>query len=268
MVRSATDGAHSPPAISIDRAAIPALVNYDSAVDWPARLQREGPFLRRVLADTPSQRVIDLGSGTGEHARWLADQGFTVVGIEGVRERWEAARRGAPSGVEHLLGDLGAVEAMVRGQFGAGLCLGNTLPALLGVESLSRMLVGLRRRLQPGAPFVASLINYERLFARGERLLPAHFLPDGDGELVFLRLLKLRDDGVVHVTETVLEHSPLAEPLVEVVYSRSVFQQGWRYQELLTLLGLAQFRHIEAFGGFADEPFDPKESEELVLVAR
>jgi len=252
-----------------DREAIPALVNYDTAVDWPARLEREGPFLLRALADAPKRRVIDLGSGTGEHARWLADQGFTVVGIEGVRERWEVARLGAPAGVEHLLGDLGAVEAMVRGQFGAALCLGNTLPSLLGPESLSRMLIGLRRHLLPGSPFVVHLFNYDRLFARGERLLPPRFLSSGKGELVFLRLLELRDDGVVGITETVLDHLPSRrDSPIEVLHTRHLFQQGWRYQELLTVLDVARFNTVEAFGSFAGEPFEPMTSEELVLVAK
>ena len=254
--------------MTIDRAAIPALVNYDAAVDWPARLEREGPFLLRVLADAPSRRVLDLGSGTGEHARWLADQGFEVVGIEGVSERWEVARLGATAAVQHLLGDLGAVEAMVRGQFGAALCLGNTLPALLGAESLSRMLSGLRRRLLPGAPLVAHLFNYDRLFAPGERLPQVRFLSSGEGELVFLRLLEPRDDGVVGVMETVLEHAPSRGVQVEVLHSGHFFQQGWRYRELLTILDVAQFKSVEAFGGFAEEPFEQMSSEELVLVAK
>ncbi len=255
--------------MTIDREAIPALVNYDTAIDWPARLQREGPFLLRALADTPSRRVLDLGSGTGEHARWLAEEGFEVVGIEGVSARWEVARQGAPAGVEHLLGDFGAVEAMVHGQFGAALCLGNTLPFLLGAESLSRTLIGLRRRLLPGAPFVAHLVNYDRLFARGERLLPPRFLSAGKGELVFLRLLELRDDGVVGITETVLDHMPSRrDSQIEVVHTRHLFQQGWRYQELLTVLDVAQFNQVEAFGDFAGQPFEPMSSEELVLVAR
>ncbi|MEO7972327.1 MAG: hypothetical protein ABIU84_01970, partial [Thermoanaerobaculia bacterium] len=46
--------------------AIPTLVNYDSAVDWPARLALEGPFLLAALAAAPSRRVVDLGSATGE----------------------------------------------------------------------------------------------------------------------------------------------------------------------------------------------------------
>ena len=136
--------------MTAERLAIPALLNYDSAVDWRARIEREGPFLLGALADAPSRRVVDLGSGTGEHARWLAGQGFEVVGIEGVRERWELAKELAVPGVEFLIGDLGAVEAMVRGQFGAALCLGNTLPALIGAEAVSRMFIGLRRRFLPG----------------------------------------------------------------------------------------------------------------------
>ena len=49
-----------------DPLAIPALLNYDSAVDWRARIEREGPFLLGALAGAPSRRVVDLGSGTGE----------------------------------------------------------------------------------------------------------------------------------------------------------------------------------------------------------
>ena len=124
-----------------DPAAIPALLNYDSAVDWSARLALEGPFLRRTLAGATSRRVVDLGAATGEHAQWLATEGFTVVGIEGVKERWQVAKSRADPNVQHLIGDLGAVEAMVRGHFGAAICLGNTLPALLGTEALSRMFI-------------------------------------------------------------------------------------------------------------------------------
>ena len=85
-----------------ERPAIPRLLNYDSAVDWRSRLAREGPFLLGALAGAPSRRIVDLGSGTGEHARWLGHQGFEVVGIEGVRERWELAKQFAVPGVEFL----------------------------------------------------------------------------------------------------------------------------------------------------------------------
>jgi SAM-dependent methyltransferase len=246
----------------------PAFHNYDAAIDWPRRIEAQGPMLARVLATGPSRRVLDLGSGTGEMSAWLASQGFEVVGIEGVKERWQVAVAAAPSGVEHLIGDLGAVEAMVRGHFGAAVCLGGTLTALLGAESIARMLVGLRRRLSPGAPLVADLENYDRLRAQGALALPPRVIARPDGDLVFLRLLDLREDGVVDATEAALRHRPLTEPTVELLSSRPVFRQGWTLDELRTVLEVAQFESVLAYGDFAGSPFAVADSEQLVVVAR
>lgn len=267
-----TPGATDQTPMSAAFASIPTLLNYDTAIDWPARLEREGPFLRRALAAAPSRRVVDLGAGTGEHAQWLAALGFTVVGIEGVKERWAAAESLAVANVQHLLGDLGAVEAMVRGHFGAALCLGNTLPAVLGVEAVSRLLIGLRRRLLPGGVFVAQQLNYDALFGRHATELPPRRLPLDDGELVFRRALELRDDGMVGIHETVVYRAarrPRVGPDAEdtPVHERHLFQQGWRHQQLLTLLDVAGFRRVEVFGGSAGEPFALADSSELVLVA-
>ena len=251
--------------MTFDLSTIPALLNYDSAVDWTHRLALEGPFLRRALAAAPIRRIVDLGAGTGEHAHWLAGQGFTVVGIEGVKERWEVARAAAPAGVQHLLGDLGAVEAMVRGHFGAAVCLGNTLPAVLGTEALSRMLVGLRRRLLPGGVLVAQQVNYDGLYRRQARELPERVLSLGDDQLVFRRALDLRADGVVGVSETAF-HRRGDQPAA-AVHQRHLFQQGWRQHELQTLLDVAGFREVAFFGGFAGETFDLDSSAELLLRA-
>lgn len=244
--------------------AIPALLNYDSAVDWRARLVREGPFLLGALSRAPSRRIVDLGSGTGEHARWLAGQGFEVVGIEGVRERWELAKRFAVPGAEFLIGDLGAVEAMVRGQFGAALCLGNTLPALIGAEAVSRMFIGLRRRFLPGGVLVLQQWNYDGLARRGVRELPERRLAQAEGELLFRAELALDADGIATVTERVFL---LAAGEPRQLHERHRYLQGWRHAELLTLLDVARFREVHCYGGFAGEPFDLDLSEELVLVA-
>lgn len=253
-----------------DLPAFPALLNYDSAVEWPARLAREGPFLLGALARAPSRRIVDLGSGTGEHARWLAGQGFEVVGIEGVRERWERAKQLAVPGVEFLIGDLGAVEAMVRGQFGAALCLGNTLPALIGAEAVSRMFIGLRRRFLPGGVLVLQQWNYDGLASRNVRELPERRLAQADGELRLRAEVALDADGIATVTERVL-HLALAAggaaAAPRLLHERHRYLQGWRHAELLTLLDVARFRDIRCHGGFAGEPFDLDLSEELVLVA-
>lgn len=251
----------------IDLTTIPALLNYDTAIDWPARLEREGPFLLRALEAAPSRRVLDLGSGTGEHADWLAAQGFAVVGIEGVKERWDVARSRATPNVEHLLGDLGAVEAMVRGHFGAALCLGNTLPALLGAEAVSRMLIGLRRRLLPSGVFVARQLDFDRIRHADIRELPERRLSTGDGDLLFRRTLAPRADGVVGVSDTVLLRLSGDETQGTVVHQRNLFQQGWSKEELLTLLDVARFGRVDLTDSNAAESSAAAEAPELTLIA-
>ncbi|MEO8274972.1 MAG: class I SAM-dependent methyltransferase [Thermoanaerobaculia bacterium] len=251
--------------MTIDLSGIPALLNYDAAVDWSERLEREGPFLLRALAGAPSRRVLDLGSATGEHARWLAADGFSVVGIEGVRERWEVAKRLAPPGVEHLAGDLGAVEAMVRGQFGAAICLGSTLPCLIGAEAISRMLIGLRRRFLDGGVFVAQLVNFAGLETRRVTELPVHRVQRAEDELLFRSELGYDTDGVVTVAESLTRRT--RDGKEESVHLRHRYLQGWRPDELRTLLDLARFRSVEISGGFAGEPFDAELSDEMVIVA-
>jgi 2-polyprenyl-3-methyl-5-hydroxy-6-metoxy-1,4-benzoquinol methylase len=76
-------------------------VDYRRFVAWPQRIEREWPFLQKVLGSAPSRRVLDLGCGTGEHARFLATKGFSVVGIDASESMLAKAREGStPAGVE------------------------------------------------------------------------------------------------------------------------------------------------------------------------
>lgn len=246
----------------------------DELVDWPRRLERDVAFVERVLTDAPSKRLLDLGSGSGHHARRLAERGWEVVAIEAVEERILRAQE-APGGerVQFLLGDIGAVERLVRGHFGGAICLGNTLPHLLSAESVSRLLVGLRRRLLPGAPLVVELVNYDRVFEHGGRALPIERLPGENasgerGETVVVRLLDPRDEGIVLHTTTALAHRPATDPPLELLGTLRSQLRGWQRAELETLLDVARFEVEQVSGGTAGEPFDPARSSDMVVVAR
>ncbi len=62
-------------------------------IAWPARIEREAPFLREVLETAPEASVLDLGCGTGEHADFLASRGFRAVGIDRSEAQIAKARR-------------------------------------------------------------------------------------------------------------------------------------------------------------------------------
>jgi SAM-dependent methyltransferase len=65
---------------------------------------------RLVRAARPGARsILDLGCGTGRHARELAALGFTVAGVDRSAEMVAVARQTPAPGVRFLEGDLGTV---------------------------------------------------------------------------------------------------------------------------------------------------------------
>jgi glycine/sarcosine N-methyltransferase len=243
-------------------------VDYRRLVAWPQRLEREWPFLERALGR--SGRVLDLGSGTGEHSRFLASKGFDVVGIDSSPAMLaKAIDAPLPSNLAFLAGDMTDIDELVSGTFDGAICLGNTLPHIRGHEALLRFSSGLRRRLRPGAAFVLQVLNYDKVLDTGQRSLPLNVRKDeGEGDVVFLRLMTPRPDGSVVFTPTTLRYRPEGDPPVEVVAARNVELKGWRRQELEDVLAAAGFSRREVFGTVGDVPFDPSRSPDTVIVAR
>nr|WP_279343004.1 class I SAM-dependent methyltransferase [Geothrix paludis] len=228
-------------------------------------MKREAPLLQRVLAGAPSRRVLDLGCGTGEHARLLASLGFEPTGVDASPAQLEAAREADPQG-RYVQGSLTDLAGLVEAGQGGALCVGNTLPHLTEEADLRRCFEGLASRLLPGGLFLLQTLNYDRILDRGERALPAVVLPGADGaETVFLRLMTARPGGRLTFTPVRLRWCPGVQPPVEVVSAEEVQLRAWRRAEVEALLAAAGFEVREALGTMTGEPWSPASSD-LVLV--
>lgn len=226
-------------------------------------------MLEEILGSGPSRRVLDLGCGPGQHARFLASRGFEVVGIDASTSMIAAAgEEPLPEGVRFLEGDICSLPQAVEGRFGGAICLGNTLPHIRQTAALDQMFVGLRQRLLAGAPLVIQLLNYERIFARQLRHLPLNFRSDGEEDIVFLRLMNFGADGEVLFFPSTLRLVPGADPPLEVKASKEVRLKGWRAEELESSLARAGFETLERRGDFAGGGFELLESTDLIVVAR
>lgn len=249
-----------------------AKFDYSRLIAWDERLKREWPLLEEMLRGAPSRNVLDLGSGTGEHARFLASKDFHVVGVDASPAMIDKSRAATTGGdARFVAGDLREIDSVVDEPFGAALCIGNVLPHLSGDGDLDRLAAGLRRLLLPGAPFLLQLINYDRIEMKKERALPLTFLPDADepgATIIFMRTMELLPGGRVIFMPTTLRQRTDREPPIEMVASRRVEIRGWRRPQIESAFRGAGFASIEVFGSYQKAPFDPAESRDLILIAR
>lgn len=104
----------------------------------------------------PGSRILDAGCGTGRVATWLAELGFSCVGVDADESMLAVARRSAPHLPWHWA-DLSSVTAAdLDGVTGFDLVVmaGNVVP-LLGEGTLPRALRSLSALLVPGGLMVS-----------------------------------------------------------------------------------------------------------------
>ena len=245
-------------------------VDYRRMVAWPERIRREAPFLRATLKRSPTPSVIDLGCGTGEHCRFLSEEGFSVVGLDRSESMLEKATEDElPEHLRFVLGEIQEVNRKVPERFGAALSLGNTLVHLKSEKNLETGFHSLAQIIETKGIFLFQILNYERIFEKKIRYLPLNFRPgEGDEEIIFLRLMELLEGGKVRFCPTTLKYHPESNSPLELVRSRTVELRGWRLHDLLPRLSEAGFQVLETYGDMVGSPFDPLESHDLVVLTQ
>lgn len=115
-----------------------------------------------LLAERASEdaRILVLGAGGGLELRALADAhpGWTFVGVDPAAAMLDEARRVLGADAARVTFCEGYIDDAPEGPFDAATCL-LTLH-FLDVAERTRTLRELRRRLKPGAPFVAAHYSF------------------------------------------------------------------------------------------------------------
>ena len=242
-------------------------IAYRGLIAWPERLAREAPLLQRVLAQAPSRRVLDLGCGSGEHTRFLTSLGFEVTGVDASPSQVEAARA-ADAGGRYLQSGLTDFAQAIEAPQGGAICLGNTLPHLCEEVELLAFFSELAACLQPGAPLLLQLLNYDRILDQGERTFPLLLRPgEAEGEsTVFLRLMTHHGGGRLTFTPAHLRYRPGCGAPLELLAAHDVPLRGWRRAEIEAQLCGAGFQVKEVLGTMTGEGWSTTSSD-LVISA-
>ncbi|WP_022928365.1 class I SAM-dependent methyltransferase [Patulibacter americanus] len=135
------------PEVSVQEGYAAWATSYDERRN--ASIRAEEPVVRELLQGRTPGVAVDVGTGTGRHATWLAAQGHRVTGIDTSRAMLEVARSRAPE-LEWIEADLRALPLpdACADIVVCGLTLSH-LPTLVGIAELARL-------LRPGGRLVVS----------------------------------------------------------------------------------------------------------------
>jgi ubiquinone/menaquinone biosynthesis C-methylase UbiE len=142
---------------------------YDDIAEWydtwvGTHSMRDDPYFQAVEAlmdnvgGVAGRRVCDLACGQGRVARYLADLGAQVVGIDLLAKLLEIARRqeqATPRGIEYVQADAQRLDGEPLGAFDGVVCF----MALMDIPDLAATLRGVASMLRPGGWFVFAILH-------------------------------------------------------------------------------------------------------------
>ena len=253
------------------------VVDYDTFVNWDARLAREAPFFRGIFEDVKAHAVIDVGAGSGRHAIEFAAWGLSVDAVDPDDSMLRAAEANVAAANDRIA-QAGGELRLLRGGFGelrelglrdadALTCTGNALPHVAGVQGLRGALADFRAVLKPGGALVLHLLNHARLLEKRLRSIMPVVREVSEGTRVFLRVIDypaadgefLGLDFVTLVRDMAGAWTCASHKSAHTLLPASV---------LRTELESAGFERIEFFGGHDGQPFDEAGDESVLVVAR
>ena len=263
---------------------------FDVMTDWDARLATEGPFLRQLLDAAGARTTLDAACGSGEHALWLAQQGYQVAGADvsrGMIALAQAKAAAAGLGVPFAVADLAHLPPQVPpnssefpvSTFDALVCLGNSLPHLLTQADLAAALRGMAAVLRPGGLFITQNLNYDLRWRTQPRFFAAQGgVHEGQEALVWrFADYDAADQRIAfHVAlfrkaiEEAARSGERSQPVKWDVQVHTTPQRPLFLADLSAALTETGFAQIQTYGRMALplEPFDSARSGDLVVIAR
>ncbi len=179
-------------------------VDYDTFVNWPARLEREAPLFRRLFDEVGARTVIDVGAGSARHSLMFASWGLTVDAVDPDDSMLEAAEANivekaaevaeAGGAVRLTRSGFGELAALGLGPADALVCTGNALPHVGGVDGLRAAFADFSAVVGPGGVVVLHMLNHQRLLDKQPRAIPPVVRETPEGTMVFLRVLAYSED--------------------------------------------------------------------------
>ena len=239
--------------------------HYDEMIDWEKRLNAEWVFFKSYFERYSVKSVLDIGSGTGEHAIFFSGKGYKVIGIDPNAEMTGIARGKMPGDVNNpkfFVAGFEQISDISGAPFDCILCIGNTLPYVESEPRLLATLKDIRSLLSDNGIFITQSRNFDLMKKGKNRFLPISSFKDEDGEKILLRFYDVFEDTAVLNLVEIDNVDGSWEYTLNSSLQFPIFKKT-----LIDSLADAGFKEIELFGDFKLSAFDIRKSADLIIVA-
>ncbi len=241
--------------------------NYAETYDREAFTQgtlQEVDFIESEIGGDRSQRILDIGCGTGRHAIELARRGYRVTGVDLSASQLARARgkaKDARVAVEFIQAD--ARELSYRGEFDLALiiCEG-AFPLMATDRENFRILSGAAASLRPGGKLILTTLNvFFPLFHSVKDFINGN-MATGETSGHSFDLMTFRDHSILKIADDSGGMRKL-----------SCNERHYAPSEIAWLLESLGFSKAEIFGGVTgafsrSKPLTHDDYEMLVVAAK
>lgn len=222
---------------------------YKSHDDTEARLFIDN--LLKALAPPPNSRILDLACGKGRHARYLAEKGFEVTGLDISAASIAYARHFEHERLTFFQHDM---RKPFRVNYYDGIVnMFTSFGYFHSDHDHLKTLVNVQKGLKSGGLFLMDFFNQQRV-----------------RDHLIRRETKQLDGIEFKISKTIRD---------EHVYKKVIFETGGRhfvFRERVRLFSLSDFQRMfrtaglqlqRTFGDYDLSAFSPEESKRLILIA-
>jgi SAM-dependent methyltransferase len=241
-------------------------------INWEKRLARELPLLEGLVRSA-GRRVLVPACGTGGHVVALARRGFSVLGFDADQDMVAFARQRIHRAADAI--SMGGGEAKVSllrmeeaGELGptydAAFCLGNALPGISGEGQLLAALKGIAGALRLGGVFLTQNLNYDLRWKEKAAWFPLLSGETAKEEILLAKFAGYEQEAINFHAMFLAREKAGGKWQAHVRSSRQVPLFRSLLAELLTQAG---FGKLQFWGDYAQAPFDPAKSSDLLVQA-
>jgi len=252
---------------------------YEAMIDWPKRLAHEGPFYRRLFEQQGAGSVVDVACGVGRHAAMFHSWNLRVEGADISVPMIDRARTafGEPAGLRWTVRgfdqSIGPAEP-----FDAAVCVGNSLPLAPDLATVGLAIEQMLAAVRSGGLLVVHVLNLWRLpdgpcvwqkccrrsLPQGEALIVKGVHRCGVRGYVELIVAKIDDEGPIPKVSPLPKREGICFGSMQ---TESVPFLGLESAELEAMVRAAGAAEVHFFGGYQNQPYDRRESVDLLMVA-